>query len=455
VGLDHAMQQSGWILRPLPFALLATVALAWFRRFFDNALVSVESKDAAAIWYGTLRALKIVSTTLWLLWLGGVLALDPWQATANAFHLGLVGHAALHNGLTLLGPSLILAAIDVMSYPVVRRVRQLDITQREYTCDSIFGRIWLTLPVSCFSTGFQLLQLGRDRLLIAGMGFCVLGLLSFFLLQFGWLRRKLKAQFTPHAVTFGALRDRVFALAEIAGVKLTQIYVFPMSRWRLANAYASEEKTLLLTDWLLRHLSRREVDAVIGHELAHMKKGHVAVQGWLFALLFIAPLIWFRSRNEFPNMATVAFLFVVCWHLISFLSNLVSRKHERQADLEGVQISKDPEAFITALTQLDRLNMMPGDLETLDESVVTHPSTRKRIAAIARLSNFSWEQVNNLVATVRTRGFVQGYELPPVVEAATTGTSPLFSSALKRQISLRFTFAYMFVLGGIPPSVCI
>jgi len=239
VSLEHAMQQPGWILRLLPFALLATVPLVWFRRFFENALVSVESKEAVAIWYGTLRALKIVSTALWLLWVGGVLVLDPWRATADALRLGLVLKVALHNGLTLLGPSLILAAIDVMSYPVIRQVRQLDVTQREHICDSIFGRIWLTLPVSCFLTGFHLLQLGRDSSLLPGMSFAAAGLISFLLLQFGWLRRKVKADFTPHAVTFGALRDRAFTLAETAGVKLSQIYVFPMSRWRLANAYAS------------------------------------------------------------------------------------------------------------------------------------------------------------------------------------------------------------------------
>src|SRR6266850_2024525 len=118
--------------------------------------------------------------------------------------------------------------------------------------------------------------------------------------------------------------------------------------------------------------------------------------------------------------------------------------------LEGVRISKDPEAFITALTQLDRLNMMPEELDTLDENVVTHPSTRKRIAAIARVSNLSPDHVSDLVASVRSRETVEGYELPAVVEAAAAGTSPLFNSTLKRQISLRFTFAYMFVLGGMP-----
>jgi len=439
-----------WLLRLFPFLLFASVPIVWFRRFLNRAMISGESSDPAPIHYATVRFLSLASVALWLLWTGSVIVLQPWQTMAQVFHLGPVCQSALHNLLTLLAPSLILSLLDSMSYDVTCVLRELDIPRWQHYIDSLFGRIWLTLPFALVGTGIALLNTLRKPGLIAAMLFILGGFFALILLQFGWLRRKVKLQFTPHSVSFGPLRDRAFALAQVAGVKLNQIYVFPMSRCRLANAYASEEKNLLLTDWLLRHLSIREVDAVIGHELAHMKRGHAGVQGLIFILLIAGPLFWFQWQKRVPDFANVAFFFLLCWYSIILVTQAVSRRHERHADLEGIRISQDPEAFITGLTRLDRLNMTPLEMGNLDEKIATHPSTRKRIHAVATAANVPPETINQLLANSAEPQSSEKYELPPVVEAATSGADPVFNSTLKHQMVMRYTFLYMAGLGGLP-----
>src|SRR5204863_10188817 len=126
--------------------------------------------------------------------------------------------------------------------------------------DAFLGRLWLALPATLMWTGFRANPTKEN--LPAGLIFMVTGVLLFFFIQVFWLRRRVAEDFTPHSLTVGELRDRAFVMAEKAGVKLNQIYVYPMARWRLANAYASEGNDMLLTDWLLSHLTVQEVDAV-------------------------------------------------------------------------------------------------------------------------------------------------------------------------------------------------
>src|SRR5262249_17001299 len=86
--------------------------------------------------------------------------------------------------------------------------------------------------------------------------------------------RIVAARENAEALTSGELRDRLFALAAAAKVRLRQVYVLPMRRARIANAFAVRRDVVLVTDHLLENLSRREVDAVLAHEISHLRHGH-------------------------------------------------------------------------------------------------------------------------------------------------------------------------------------
>ena len=435
-------------LRIIPFLLLAIAPFVLTGRLCQRVSAAQERGDVATGWFGYARAMGWVATGFWFSWVIGVLLLNPWRELAVALEWREVPGAAFHNALTILPPALILAVCEVMAYPVVQRVRGLDFPLSGIVVDAFIGRLWLTLPAALLWTGFQTMPLMKHRHTLVPMAFAIAGIFSLLAIQIFWLRKRTKETFTPHAVSVGALRDRAFTLAEKAGITLRQIYVFPMARWRLANAYASEQNTLLLTDWLLRHLSTREVDAVIAHELAHMKRGHASKQALLLMVLWAAPIVWFRLHDTMPDLAWVVFWFLASWHLTLLISGLVSRRHEREADAQGIAIGQDPEAFISALARIGQLNAMPHELSRLDENFSTHPSTRRRVEAVAQVAALNKERIDQLLSNRESDP--SRYALPESVEAATQGDGPVFDTTLKHKIVNRFTGTYLFAL-GLPP----
>src|SRR5204862_364888 len=60
----------------------------------------------------------------------------------------------------------------------------------------------------------------------------------------------------------------------------------------------------------------------------------------------------------------------------------VSRRDELTADRDAVGLTGDPEAAIAGLVKLARLGLLPMDWSRWDEGLLTHPSTRQRVAAI-------------------------------------------------------------------------
>src|SRR5207249_9657587 len=89
--------------------------------------------------------------------------------------------------------------------------------------------------------------------------------------------------------TRGELRDRVFTLASKAGVSISQIFVLPTGKSQVANAYASGNRVVMFTDYLLQHLTKHEVEGVAAHEIAHIQLGHVKKRALTFYAALILP----------------------------------------------------------------------------------------------------------------------------------------------------------------------
>src|SRR6185295_17656777 len=107
------------------------------------------------------------------------------------------------------------------------------------------------------------------------------------------------------AVSVGRLRDRIVELAEKAGVKIGQIYLLPTGKGQMANAFAASGNNLLLTDCLIKGLTEREMDAVIAHELTHLKHRHPRQLGSLMVFLIVLPggmyLTWLMAGMAFQD----------------------------------------------------------------------------------------------------------------------------------------------------------
>jgi Zn-dependent protease with chaperone function len=122
-----------------------------------------------------------------------------------------------------------------------------------------------------------------------GRWFTVAGWLSaapvFLLLRRAWNRSRARAR--VQLLTAGELKERVSSLAARAGYPQIKFYVTSSARSQVANAFALPGKRIFLTAPLVRSLSKREVDAVVAHELSHVRRSNQG--GWsalCIAMLF-------------------------------------------------------------------------------------------------------------------------------------------------------------------------
>src|SRR5262249_42812403 len=214
---------------------------------------------------------------------------------------------------------LVSLAIQAISHDVQRRVRGAEQTMSEHLRAAAIQLAALLVPLTLLALAVPAFLLGQAALGVAAAAGVILSRL--------WLLRRYSevSGVSPRAITTGPLRDQLFDLAARAGVPIKQLYVFPTARGRLANAFAMSGGTVILTDYLLEHLSEREVVAALAHEIGHLKHDHP--RKLLFTLVFsmifiVLAMSMVQIPYRFPSVATL----IVAVAVSSFATMLVARR---------------------------------------------------------------------------------------------------------------------------------
>jgi STE24 endopeptidase len=204
----------------------------------------------------------------------------------------------------------------------------------------------------------------------------------------------------------GELRDAIERVAAQANFSLKDISIMDGSkRSTRGNAYFSgfgRKKSIVLFDTLVNEHSVDELAAVLAHEIGHYKKKHV-LQGLVSGiiqtgvLLFVLSLLLKSSLPAFAlgasvpsfQMSVIAFgiLYSPVSMVLGIVFNMISRKHEFEADHFAVGLSK-PGALQEALKRLSVKNL--SNLTPHPWYVFihySHPALLQRIAAIDKISN--------------------------------------------------------------------
>ena len=438
------------VLLPLA-ALLLPVALTLSVR---RKARSVSDQNRVAVWYSCVRFLRYLTIAALLLWWVATDIVD-WKhsfdllLTARDF-ASIPGAAILSLLIFWLPPFGIIICCQVLLQPVYSGVRGVQWTRSELARQSFYGLAASFVPLLLVISGFN--NLFHD----AGIRYL---LFSYFLaaacaIFFGRRLRK-EMQLSPNALTTGELRDRAFQLAGQLRIKLQQIYLLPPGKSRMANAFARSGRSILLTHYLLSHLTRREVDSVIAHELAHIKHNHPRFLGFALIGGFAAvavPYFIFPSPPQWKPLFDVLFVVVP---LLSYY--FVARRFEFTADATSVRTTGDPAAMITALVKLHRLNLLPLQWGKWNEKFLTHPSTISRAGAIARLASLPDDRVAQLVQesmessaspNEASAGSPQFYPLPTPASIA----QKVFSTDFKQTQTLRSYFISLFLVVA-PPAL--
>jgi Zn-dependent protease with chaperone function len=134
--------------------------------------------------------------------------------------------------------------------------------------------------------------------------------------------------------------------------------------------------------------SRGEIDAVLAHELGHVRSRHVLKAiGW--TALIVLPVLWLvalatRRRGgvgDPANVPLVFFLLAVLTLLAAPVENAVSRRYEAEADWRSLNATHNPAATAKLFQQFERASLEDPDPGLLDYLwLETHPTLMQRIA---------------------------------------------------------------------------
>jgi Zn-dependent protease with chaperone function len=419
----------------LPAALLlaiAVISLGAIEWTFRRALRRGATDPAEGWFHGAMR-IQWLSLGCWIAWICAA----TWSTTGAALRAmtppGLVWVANL---------SLLLVLPLAMSWHAQSRVNRLARVLRgvERAPGLGQGRAWRPLAaIVILLTAFAgMPAFGRhDPMALLFLLVCLL--LALLVLVVGNRGRR---EHAPHAVTSGELRDRIVALAARAGVKLRQLYVVPYAKVRMANAFAMQGRSVILTDYLLSNLDRDEVDAVMSHELAHLKLGHpprmaAAMLGVIAAALF---------AYEWTHAAPAAIAAFIAGMLGFFA---MCRRFELAADAGALALGARAESLISGLAALGRLNHVPARWSRATELALTHPSLERRASALAARAGLSTARVAELLAAPGASSALR-YAIPAGLEAG----GKVFSTTLKSRVTLRMAWN-LIVLSVVAPSIAL
>lgn len=174
----------------------------------------------------------------------------------------------------------------------------------------------------------------------------------------------------------GDLRERLLALGERTGFRAHAIEVIDGSkRSGHSNAFFTgfgRFRRIVLFDTLIAQLPAEELEAVLAHEIGHYRRGHIpkmlGVSALLMLLAFgaiawLAGQPWFNASFGFPpgELAPAFLLFGLLSGVVTFwfspLMNLLSRKHEYEADAFARAAVGGPAPMVGALRKLALKNL--------------------------------------------------------------------------------------------------
>jgi heat shock protein HtpX len=197
------------------------------------------------------------------------------------------------------------------------------------------------------------------------------------------------------------------------------------------NAFATglnrRQYSVTVTTGLLNALNDSEIEAVLGHELTHIRNGDVqlmviavviaGVVGF-FAELFFRSFFYSNwnfgggrsssssssnSDSKGGGAAVVVVILAVAlialaWALSLVVRLALSRSRELLADAGSVELTKNPDAMISALRKIENRGELPGATSAVMEMCLdnpregfadlfaTHPSVDKRVAALVKFA---------------------------------------------------------------------
>ncbi|MDQ1324885.1 MAG: heat shock protein HtpX [Campylobacterota bacterium] len=201
-------------------------------------------------------------------------------------------------------------------------------------------------------------------------------------------------------------------LTQRAGLPMPALYIIPDQQ---PNAFATgrdyDHAAVAVTEGLLNLLDEREVEAVIAHELSHIKHydmliGTVAatIAGAIAMLANFGMFFGSSDREDRPNPLVMIVLMILMPLAATIIQMTVSRSREFMADEGAARMTGHPEWLQSGLAKLDNyargISMHDADPQTAHMFIInpftgrdfslqnlfrTHPTTQERINRLEQM----------------------------------------------------------------------
>jgi STE24 endopeptidase len=205
------------------------------------------------------------------------------------------------------------------------------------------------------------------------------------------------------------LTERILRLARANGIPAKDVFMMDASRQttRMSANVSGLGQTMRITlnDNLLRRGSPEEIDAVMGHEMGHYVLNHVYKGLFFFVVLIVVmfatlsvTLQWalrrwgerwqIRGVGDTAVLPLVFLIVSIFFFVLTPILNTETRTQEAEADMYGLNASRQPDGFAQTAIHLGEYRKMdPGPVE--EWIFFDHPSGRNRIFAAMR-----WKKEN-------------------------------------------------------------
>ena len=201
--------------------------------------------------------------------------------------------------------------------------------------------------------------------------------------------------------------DTVARFANKAGIGMPEVGIFEGDPNAFATGAFKNSALVAVSTGLLRGMTREEIEAVIGHEVAHIANGDMVtmtlIQGVMNTfVVFLSRVIGYAvdsflrkgdDRDTGPGigyMITTIVLDIVLGFLAAIIVAWFSRQREFRADAGAAQLMGRRQPMINALARLG--GMHPAELPKsmaamgiaggIGQLFSTHPPIEERIAAL-------------------------------------------------------------------------
>ncbi|MFL6708035.1 MAG: protease HtpX [Massilia sp.] len=204
------------------------------------------------------------------------------------------------------------------------------------------------------------------------------------------------------------LVNTVRGLAERAGIAMPEVAVYDGEANAFATGAFKNSALVAVSTGLLQNMNREEVEAVLGHEVAHIANGDMVtltlIQGVVNTfVVFMARVVGFfvdkvllRNEGRGPGIGYMVTVFIselVFGLLASIIVAWFSRQREFRADAGSARLLGTPLPMQNALMRLGGMHPgeMPQGMNALGISsgnsgwgalFSTHPPMEERIAAL-------------------------------------------------------------------------